>query len=189
MLIDIGAGAISIATFMVDSSDENKCALYACAVEPIGVSYLLKRRYENLQLSDHEINLFKDIPYTHAFSQAHDLTEKDVMFADTLYSGDAARLINKVLDLTKNKYYPDSSYWQSGVPTFTYGGAHLEIVQDIIRSHENKAPPHKIKSIRLNPPDDLIAENLADGTYHRLSVAYRLSFNPGEISGSLMNKQ
>ena len=186
MLIDIGAGTINIATFMVenisDDSNKNKCILYACAVEPIGVSYLLKRRYENLKLSDREINLFKDIPDARTFSQAHDLTEKDIKFADTLYSGDAARLINKILDLTKNQYCPDSSCWESGVPTFTYGGgAHLEIVQNIIHSHERKSPPHKIKSIRLSLPDDLMAENLPDDSYDRISVAYGLSFGAGEI--------
>ena len=187
MLIDIGAGTINIATFMVENADDetikNKCVLYACAVEPIGVSYLLKRRYENLQLAADEINLFKDIPDARTFSQAHDLTEKDIKFADTLYSGDAARLINKILDLTKNNYCPDSSSWESGVLTFTYGGgAHLEIVQNIISSHERKTPPHKIKSIRLGTPDDLMAENLPDDSFDRLSIAYGLSFEADEIA-------
>ncbi|MBE9559766.1 MAG: hypothetical protein IMF15_03205 [Proteobacteria bacterium] len=184
MLIDVGAGTISIATFMVDNADDadNRCVLYACAVEPIGVDYLLKRRYENLQLSDKEINLFKDIPDAYSFSQAHDLTEKDIKFADTLYSGEAARLINKILMLTKSKYCPDSKCWESGVLTFTYGGgAHLEIVQNIIDSHERKLPPHKIRSIRLNIPDDLMAENLPVDSYDRLSIAYGLSFEASEI--------
>ena len=186
MLIDVGAGTLNIATFMVENAGDdaikNNCVLYACAVEPIGVNYLLKRRYENLQLADSEINLFKDIPDASTFSQAHDLTEKDIKFADTLYSGDAARLFNKILDLTKKKYCPDSSCWESGVLTFTYGGgAHLEIVQNIIHSHERKSPPHKIKSISLNIPDDLMAENLPKNSYDRLSVAYGLSFEAAEI--------
>jgi hypothetical protein len=190
LLIDVGAGTINIATFMVEPgnksgneiNNENKCTLYACAVEPFGVSYLLKRRYENLQLPDEEVNLFKDAPDAYTFSQAHDLTEKDIKFADTLYSGDVGRLINKVINSTKNQYCSDSNCWESGVPTFTYGGgAHLEIVKNIIHSFENKSPPHKIKSIRLNIPDDLMAENLPDNSYDRLSVAYGLSFEPGEI--------
>jgi len=191
MLIDVGAGMINIATFMVEpgdksgknSSNENKCTLYACAEEPFGVNYLLKRRCENLQLPDTEINLFKDIPDAYTFSQAHDLTEKDIKFADTLYSGDVGRLINKIMDSTKNQYCSDSNCWESGVPTFTCGGgAHLEIVKNIIYSFENKPPPHKVKSIRLNTPDDLMAENLPDGSYDRLSVAYGLSFELGEIA-------
>ncbi len=184
MLIDVGAGTINIATFMVENANEsgNKCTLYACAVEPIGINYLLKRRYENLQLADSEINLFKDIPDARTFSRAHGLTEKDIKFADTLYSGDAARLINRILDLTKTKYCPDSDCWESGVLTFTYGGgARLQIIQNIIDSHENKAPPHKIKSITLNPPADLMAENLPEDSYDRLSVAYGLSFEADEI--------
>ncbi|MCK4834814.1 MAG: hypothetical protein KAT12_08545, partial [Gammaproteobacteria bacterium] len=186
MLIDIGAGTISIATFMVERNDadtnKSQCTLYSCAVEPIGVSYLLKRRHENLKLTDGEINLFKDIPDASVFSQAHDLTEKDIKFADTLYSGDAAKLINKVLDHTKNQHCPDSSYWESGVPTFIYGGgAHMEIVQNIIHSHENKSPPHKIRSIRLNPPEDLMVERLPEDSYDRLSVAYGLAFKVTEI--------
>jgi len=186
MLIDVGAGTINIATFMVENTQqvtgENKCTLYACAVEPIGVNYLLKRRYENLQLPDEEINLFKDIPDNYTFSQTHELTEKDIKFADTLYSGDAARLINKIMNITKNQYCPDSGSWQSGVKTFTYGGgAHLEIVQNIIDRLENKLPPHKISSIKLDPPDDLIAENLPADSYDRLSVAYGLSYEVDEI--------
>jgi len=192
MLIDIGAGTMNIATFMVDNSYEDgasnsRCKLYSCAVEPIGVNYLLKRRYENLKLSNDGLNLFKDIPDVSAFSRAHDLTAKDIKFADTLYSGDAARLINKILDSTKNKYCPNSSHWESGVLTFTYGGgARLEIVKDIIYTLENKAPPRKIKSISLNPPYDLMAENLPDGSYDRISVAYGLSFNAGQIGKAVM---
>lgn len=183
MLIDVGAGTVNIATFMVGDSHASRCELYACVVEPIGVNYLLKRRYENLQLPDDEINLFEDIPDAHIFSQAHALTEKDIKFADTLYSGDAGRLINKTMGLTKNQYCTDASCWESGVPTFTYGGgAHLEIVQNIIHSLENKSPPHRIRSITLSPPDDLMAENLPPDTYDRLSVAYGLSFDADEIA-------
>ncbi len=183
MLIDVGAGTLNIATFMVGDAGETRCELYACVVEPIGVSYLLKRRYENLQLPDDEINLFKDIPDAHAFSRAHELTEKDIKFADTLYSGDAGRLINKTMGLTKNQYCTDASCWESGVPTFTYGGgAHLEIVQNIIHSLENKSPPHRIRSITLSPPDDLMAENLPPDSYDRLSIAYGLSFEADEIA-------
>jgi len=188
MLIDVGAASISVATFMVGHGDENsnqsRCTLYACAVEPIGVAHLLKRRYENLQLPDGEINLFSDIPDNHTFSQRYDLTEKDIKFADTLYSGDAAKLINRVMALTKKQYCPDSSHWESGVLTLTNGGgAHLEIVQNIIQRLENKSPPNRITSINPAAPDDLMAENLPAGSYARLSVAYGLSFELDAIAG------
>jgi len=187
MLIDVGASTVNIATFMVenirDASRENTCTLYDCAVEPVGVHYLLKRRYENLQLPENEINLFKDIPDNQAFSQARGLTEKDIKFADTLYSGDVARLINKIMDKTKSRYCPDSKSWQSGVQTFVYGGgAHLEILQNVIHRLENKAPPHKIVSIKLDAPDDLMVENLPADSYDRLSMAYGLSFAAEEIA-------
>lgn len=190
MLIDIGASTINIATFNTaakkDDNASNKCALFSCTFEPIGVAYLLSRRYENLQLAENDINLFKDIPDTHSFSQAHDLTDKDIKFADTLYSGDVSRMINKILDLTKTQYYSNSSRWDSGVQTFTCGGgAHMEIIQDIVHSFEHKKPPHKIKSIRLKMPDDLKIENSAENTvnqsFDRLSVAYGLSFESGKI--------
>lgn len=191
MLIDIGAGTINITTFnacsnISDNGVENSCELYACAVEPIGISYLLGRRYENLKLAERKINLFKDIPDTATFSQTYDLTEKDIMFADTLYSGEAARLINRVLDLTKEQYCPDSICWERGVPTFTCGGGtHLQILQNIMHRLENKPPPHKIKSISLNLPDDLLTDNLPAGSYDRLSVAYGLSFPPERIDATI----
>lgn len=183
MLIDVGAATINIATFMVDKKCEDKCKLYACVVEPIGVAYLLKKRYENLQLPENKINLFKDIPANDVFSQTHDLTEKDIKFADTLYSGEAVRLINKVMAITKNQYCSDASSWQSGVQTLTYGGgARLEIFQNIINRLAGKSPPHKITSIKLTPPDDFIAENLPEDSYDRLSVAYGLSFEAADIA-------
>lgn len=193
MLIDVGAMSISIATFMVEHNEhdanKNRCTLYACAVEATGVDHFLKRRYANLQLSDDEINLFNDIPDNHAFSQAHDLTEKDINFADTLYSGDVARLINKVMALTKQQYCPDSTHWESGVLTFTYGGgAQLEILQNIIQRFENKAPPRRIVSIAAELPHDLMAENLSQHAYHRLSVAYGLSFDADDITSVVVNE-
>ncbi len=187
MLIDVGASTINIATFMVEdtgeAAHEKKCTLYACAVEPVGVNYLLKRRYENLQLPDDEINLFKNIPDNVTFSQMHELTEKDIKFADTLYSGDAARLINKIMDKTKKQYCPDPACWENGVQTFSYGGgARLEILQNIIHRLENKLPPHKITSIKLNAPDDLMVESLPEDSYDRLSLAYGLSFEADKIA-------
>ncbi|HHJ36659.1 MAG TPA: hypothetical protein ENJ87_12935 [Gammaproteobacteria bacterium] len=182
MLIDIGAATFSIATFNIGAGEDD-CALYTCAAEPIGVCYLLKRRYENLQLPDDDINLFRHIPDTHAFSQAHDLTDKEIKFADTLYSGDAGRQINKILDVTKTQHRPDSSLWESGLPTFICGGgAHLEIIENIRHSFENKSPPHKIHSVDLKVPDDLMLENLPDKSFDRLSVAYGLSFRSDEMT-------
>jgi len=190
LLIDVGAGTFNIATFECGekNADEITCLLYSTAAESIGVCYLLKRRYENLQLADNEINLFKDIPDTHTFSQAHELTDKDIKFADTLYSGDAAKQINKVLDETKNLYCPDSVYWESGVPTVICGGgSHLEILQNIQHSFENKAAPHKIQTIGFGVPDDLMVESLPEGTFDRLSVAYGLSFSSDKIIEAFRN--
>jgi len=186
MLIDVGAESISIATFMVARDDESRkgsrCTLYACATEAVGVSHLLKRRYENLQLPETGINLFKDIPDNDAFAQAHDLTEKDIKFADTLYSGDAAKLISRVMDITKKQYCTDSTHWDNGVLTFTYGGgARLEIVQCILHRFESKPPPHRITPINLSAPDDLMVEHLPEGSYDRLSIAYGLSFVADDI--------
>jgi len=147
LLIDVGAGTFNITTFDCGEGNagEIDCSLYSSAAESIGVCYLLKRRYENLQLADDEINLFKDIPDTHTFSQAHDLTDKDIKFADTLYSGDVAKQINKILDETKTSYCSDSALWESGVPTIICGGgSHLEILETIQRSFKNKPSPHKI---------------------------------------------
>ncbi len=185
LLIDVGAGTFNIATFDCGESntDDMACSLYASAAESIGVCYLLKRRYENLQLSDNEINLFKDIPDTHRFSQAHDLTDKEIKFADTLYSGDAAKQINKVLDETKELHCPDSVFWESGVPTVICGGgSHLEILENIQHSFENKPSPHKIQTISFAVPDDLMVENLPARSFDRLSVAYGLSFPVNQIT-------
>lgn len=190
LLIDVGAGTFNIATFDCGeaNADEVDCSLYSLAAESIGVCYLLKRRYENLQLADDEINLFKDIPDIHSFSQAHDLTDKEIKFADTLYSGDAAKLINKVLDETKTSYCPGSVFWESGVPTVICGGgSHLEILETIQHSFENKPSPHKILAIGFGVPDDLMVENLPDQTFDRLSVAYGLSFPADKIINSVAN--
>jgi len=185
LIIEIGAGTLNIATFNCGDradADETHCSLYSSSAEPIGVCYLLKRRYENLQLADDEINLFKDIPDTQTFSQAHELSTKEIQFADTLYSGDVAKQVNKVLDETRLEYCPDSTYWESGVPTvFCGGGAHMEILDNIKHSFENKPPPHKIQTIGFSVPDDLMVENLSNRKFDRLSVAYGLSFPPDKI--------
>jgi len=191
LLIDVGAATFNIATFDCGESntDEISCSLYSSAAESIGVCYLLKRRYENLQLANHEINLFKDIPDTHTFSQAHDLTDKDIKFADTLYSGDVAKQINKVLDETKNLYCTDSIFWESGVPTVICGGgSHLEILEAIQHSFENKPAPHKIQTIGFGAPDDLMVENLPVRSFDRLSVAYGLSFSSNIIIKAFRNE-
>jgi len=190
LLIDAGAGTFNIATFDCEKSDadEIRCSLYSSSAKSIGVNYLLKRRYENLQLADDEINLFKDIPDTYTFSQAHGLTEKEIQFADTLYSGDVAKQIKKVLDETKDLFCPDSVFWESGVPTVICGGgSHLEILENIQHSFENKPSPHKIQSIAHSVPDDLMVEDLPERSFDRLSVAYGLSFYANRITTSVVN--
>ena len=90
------------------------------------------------------------------------------------------------MDITKTQYCPDSSQWESGVLTFTCGGGvHMEIIQNIMHSFENKSPPHKIHSLVLSVPDDLMVENLPEGSFDRLSVAYGLSFDPAEIGKAI----
>ena len=174
LLLDIGAATFSIAAFSISGK---RCAVYDSAVQHIGVCYLLKRRYENLKLSDADINLFKHIPDAQAFSETYALTEKDIKFADTLYSGEISRQISKLMDHMKTRYCSDTDCWEKGILTTTSGGgARLEIIDNIIRSFENKPCPHRIHSQRPGLPDDLMVENLPQDAFDRLAVAYGLSY-------------
>jgi len=176
LFVDVGASHINISTFIKTNNVTNKYKLCFNRNEKIGVSYLLTKRYGNLQLAAKEVNLFENVPSNADFSQAHDRTEKDITFADTLYSGELVRLINQILDQTRKQYFPDLELWPDNVATFVIGGgAQTDLIKNIIQSLEKKSPPRKISSVKLGMPEDLMAEKYTENLFGRLSLAYGLS--------------
>lgn len=186
MLIDIGTDSLGITTFDIESAgDEGKrICIDHSDIEPLGVEALLERRLKNLGLSASRINPFQDAPSIAAFAEQHDLSEKEVKIADTLYSRDVTRLLNSTLDKARARN-SDSGSWETGIPTLcSCGGARLDVCQNISHRFEDNQSPHKIAVIKPQSPEDLIAEALTQEDFDRLAVAYGLSFEACDILGA-----
>ena len=83
--------------------------------------------------------------------------------------------ILKVLNLTKQNRYYTSPNWQNGIRTFVCGGgAQSSIYMEAIGKVK---PKYNLIPISLPLPDNLIATNLSEDKFHRVSVAYGLSFD------------
>jgi hypothetical protein len=95
--------------------------------------------------------------------------------------------IRRVVALTKTKKDPNSEKWVEGLPIFLCGGgSHLAFYNPrmLQRVEDQLYKSFKWNGFRVSTlpkPENLKAEGLRSRDYHRLSVAYGLSFRYDDI--------
>ncbi len=89
--------------------------------------------------------------------------------------------IRKLMAITKKKRDPNSEEWRTGVPLFVCGGGgELRLFrEDVMRKVADGLKGYQwqgFRQMRLPMPDELTVDGLSEEDYHRLAVAYGLSF-------------
>lgn len=175
-LVDVGAGTLDVTTFNAHRDQvEDIFPIFETRVARLGSRYYVKQLLSGIQCQvawdeeDPSVNI-------EHFAQIAGLCHEEFESQTSQFRSKVAGIISAVLHATRNDRYPMSPHWQTGILTFLCGGgSSILLYRDVLQRN------HLLRLIALEKPDTLAAEYLGPSDFHRLSVAYGLSFNTLDI--------
>lgn len=197
MMIDIGGGTVDAAIVNVTKSAKDEL-VYNCLkshVEKLGTVILHKKRIEWIgnsaeQQEVRSASLLSSIRKLNRQSGDYNIvpsSERDYLVdakfpdefsLDHVYDVEYATAVGKnVLNPVKTKIDSELTQWKSLQLLLCGGGSKNTLYHRYLkRVDDNPNTVTNFQRIRLLPPDNFSAPGLEEGDYHRLSVAYGLSF-------------
>jgi hypothetical protein len=183
LLIDVGASTLDLATFNIyhTETEDDLFPIFVSEIERLGALMLHKHRISCLEkehgfTADFEIKDFSAIPSKY---QGYDLTRYDEKFLSR-----CTEFIQRGIIDTRNNRHPNAQAWRNGMRVFLCGGGsqmskYRDLIGKINRwfyryTHERT----QFNIIDLPKPENI---NVTLQDYHRLSVAYGLSFSSFDI--------
>ncbi len=194
LLIDIGALTIDIAIFnLLQREGEDHYPIFTAEVKKLGAIMLHKARLGSLPddicegiIKKCNLEDFFSIirnPYNFISKSYHESVRK----AEEEHLKKCSCLITRAVAYTKKMRVPKDDAWKKGASLFLCGGGSiLNCYKKALRDAENVLNPMGINKFNLNnlpTPDDIEASELSLNEFHRLGVAYGLSFHKFDIGG------
>lgn len=181
LLVDIGAGTVDVTTFNVHSDKgDDVYPLFAAKVLCLGTHFLLN---EILVSPERSVEWDDSQP----FPSVDVIVERLRVDAEVVrgkMKKATSRFVGAVGDVlakTKKNRYRGSRHWKDGIPVFICGGgANVPFYRNALR-RLNRPTEYPMRVIQMERPDILKAPGLNAQDFHRLSVAYGLSFDAFDI--------
>lgn len=193
LLVDIGATTLDVSTFLLNTkAGDNRYGFLSADIGRYGAFELHKARIESF-------NIFMNDWLTKARGISETLEpipescdhlipkRTDILNLDTSFIEQAAVPITRVIAKTKKDRYPKAEEWSTGLPLFICGGGRMaKFYSDKLINHVKSTMNKSIiwngfRIKEIPKPDNLEAEELRSHEYHRLAVAYGLSFQFDDI--------
>ena len=192
VLVDIGATTLDVASFVLSAKEgEDRYAFMDASVSRFGCNELHKWRIA--KINEHiprwlsqmgcSCDLIEEVPdkIDHYCPKPTDLPDVDREFIDN-----ATMYLSGVIKRTKEDKFPLSDAWKNGLPLFLCGGGsgmrlYKESLISNAKSRMRGLVWQGFKRVNLPTPDGLFARSLRESEYHRLSVAYGLSYPIDDI--------
>lgn len=187
MIVDVGANTMDVATFRIEAPEavfeywylysevcEYAChKLHTCRLEQTKKGF--DRWFEELRRVDDNR---AEIPQSYG---DYSPPENDLTTADQEFIDMAKLPISRAAAKTYLEKDPNAREWKNGVPLFICGGgSNLGLfAEDVIASARDLLRGYKIADFRIRSlpkPDNLVADKVHPREFHRLAVAYGLSF-------------
>jgi len=187
LLVDIGATTLDVSTFILNTKDgENRYGFLSAEIGRYGAFELHRSRLEAFKIFINSWLLKVDgisetlEPVPESYDQ-YIPPKGDIPDFDDEFTKKAAGPITKVVARTKKDRDPKSKAWKDGLPLFLCGGGSLAkfYSDNLFRNVKNSLNSYVWKGFRskqIPKPENLEAEGLRSHDYHRLAVAYGLSF-------------
>jgi hypothetical protein len=192
-MVDVGAGTIDISVFNVhEENKEPRYPIFAKALMPLGTHYLMKHRAEKWAGDAfNHWNVQDRTPSRDEFASLGGIPIEQVKSIDESFSSKFGKALSDLLKYSKECRYPKSPCWSEGIPTFLCGGGgkvdvYFEKLQGI---EENRNHSRQIRLKKLPKPKRLEAPSITDDDYHRLMVAYGLSFNASDLGDIIKDSE
>lgn len=192
LLVDIGAATLDVSTFILNTNNgENRYGFLSADIGRYGAFELHRSRLEafrifiNSWLSkvDGISETLEPVPESY---NNYVPPQSDIPNFDETFIKKATIPITKVIVKTKRDRDPNSEAWVNGLPLFLCGGGSLakfyseKLLNNVIKSMDNFVwEGFRLKQIPI--PEKLEAYGLRSNEYHRLAVAYGLSFQYDNI--------
>jgi len=210
LMVDVGASTIDVSNFIIHKSDEEDLyTILVAEVEKLGVLTLHQYRIscaENIIrkfIGEHDvekfrINALKTINSSfdgivpppkieNYFPAMPEEALDDFQKRNEEFIVECSKIVRKVIKESMFRRNPYSSAWQNGLPVFLCGGGSM------ISTYKNIIPHAggKLSSTsffgfeqkQLPKPANLETADIPPRDYHRMSVAYGLSFSSIDIGG------
>ncbi|MFQ5714655.1 MAG: hypothetical protein ACE5GU_11555 [Candidatus Scalinduaceae bacterium] len=190
LLVDIGASTFDVSTFTLYSKEGEDCyAIYTAEVELLGCVKLHRERLskadkifkDNLKKLIESVNGISPLPKIDEYfpDKTHVLDSE----IDKPFFKKCKQRIFTVIFETKLRKDPYSSRWKEGLPVFICGGgSNISTYRKLISNCKlEEYGIARFKVIELPKPEGLDAEGLYSNNYHRMAVAYGLSFSTDDI--------
>lgn len=201
LLIDVGASTLDICGFVLHEWEhQDRYALLTASVDRLGVFVLHTRRLAALRClrgrdgrGDEGQDPLRRMPDSLAeYHPGCACASRDV---DDELAMEAVRAVMKHLVNIKTRRDRNSARWREGLPVFLCGGgSSMSLYGEVVKTANRRLRSTMLGSglrVRVLPkPERLANDDVIEEIYHRLSVAYGLSFDaldigeitpPGEI--------
>ena len=199
MMVDVGASTLDVSTFILHNKDEeNVYSILWPDIQRLGAFVLHQRRIdESALLFQKKIKSLECL--CDGISPLPDITQylpepsKDdyecVRQCDLRFLEECSRCIRSVIGITKKRRNPLSEAWSSGLPVFLCGGgSKIELYRSILPHAANRLAATDFRGFNIKnlpKPTNLEAYDMPPAEYHRIAVAYGLSF-PGFDIGKII---
>ncbi|MBT4643765.1 MAG: hypothetical protein HOC09_33595 [Deltaproteobacteria bacterium] len=191
LLVDVGARTLDISTFMIYHFDhEDRFTVLSAEVHPLG-SYSLhtaRTNYlseyfsddEKLQETIQELEKFLDglspLPDVRAYFK---IQGSGLLKVESQFKTSCTNKVWKVLHHTRRDKNSTAKEWDTGVPVLLCGGgSKVQLYKNAVSEVKDKLQFRNsgFRFISLPQPKNLEILNLDNINYHRVAVAYGLSF-------------
>ncbi len=181
-LMDVGAGTVDIATFNVvydEKKEEDRYPIFASEVRPLGTHFLMESRLSRLGLVRGAWDDLQAVPDAAEVARQLKVDKSRVQQLDEEFIARVSSALKRILDYTHEKRYGKAPEWREGLPAFlSGGGSDCEIYS---RSLALAFVKHGVPLKRTAFPLLQEIEGTEKGDFHRLSVAYGLTFDAESI--------
>jgi len=182
LLMDVGAGTVDVAMFNVtydEKKEEDRYPIFASDVLPLGTHFLMEARLRRLGLGRGAWDDLQAVPDPAEIARQLSVEAGQVQRLDEEFVASVSTAVQKILNYTHNQRYGKAPEWREGLPAFlSGGGSNCELYS---RSLSMAFARHGVKLKRTNFPLLEEAEGALEQNFHRLSVAYGLTFDAESI--------
>ncbi|MFH0990786.1 MAG: hypothetical protein V1799_12295 [bacterium] len=196
VIVDIGANTLDVCAFNLFRKDGQDQFPFFTAIVTLNGALRLQEYRRKLLLDCFVSNLKSDAHWNDPMAPVHNRIEemfpKEKIYKiveDLCDKGDETFLNECRLSFTRSidrmvRLNSESRDWKRGIPCHFCGGGSqlnfyhtvlLKVVNDYLHGNYKDRSPFRYEP--LQKPDELIARNLPMNDYHRLAVAYGLSFH------------
>lgn len=182
LLVDCGAGTVDVVSFNVfrhPNHFEDHYAIWSSDVQPKGTRFLMERYLGDLSGTRWDTDV--PVPDQAELQNRFGVERARLFQVDRSFQADLSQVIYNVLRRTKHKRNPMAPEWKQGLPIFVCGGGSACRVYLGSVTNGCRQIPVTPLTRGFPMPEGLTQRDISPELFHRLSVAYGLTFDSGRI--------